>query len=218
MDQQRMRRRPGLGDRDEVLVRIVRHLGVEAWIDDVARGHEQDGIAVARRLGGGAHAEIAGGAALISITNCCPSFSDSFCPISRATTSVGPPAGNGTMMRTGLLGYCCAHVVPDSTSAAQSAAIRMIVVMVVLLCAAFDVPQSILILASSMTFDHFTVSLLMRSPNSAGVSATGSKPSVSSFSLMSGNATSFLISPLSRSTISLGVPAGTTMPVSVSPS
>ncbi len=49
----------------EVLVRIVRHFGVEARIDHVARGHEQDRVAVGRRLRRVAHAEIAAGAALV---------------------------------------------------------------------------------------------------------------------------------------------------------
>ena len=39
-----------------------------------------------------------------SITNCWPNFSVSFWPTSRATTSTGPPAANGTMIRTGLRG------------------------------------------------------------------------------------------------------------------
>ena len=49
----------GLGDRREVLVGVVGRLGVEARIDGVARRHEQDRVAVARRPGGGAHTEIA---------------------------------------------------------------------------------------------------------------------------------------------------------------
>src|SRR5947208_3421122 len=40
--------------------------------------------------------------------NCCPSRSDNFCPMKRAITSVGPPAGNGTMMRTILFGLLSA--------------------------------------------------------------------------------------------------------------
>ena len=47
--------------------------------------------------------------AMFSMMNCCPSRSESFCPISRAITSVGPPAGNGTMMRTSLFGIVCAN-------------------------------------------------------------------------------------------------------------
>src|SRR5262249_32222974 len=78
--------------------------------------------------------------------------------------------------------------------------------------------QSILILACSITWAHLALSLLMLAPNSAGVSATAVKPSVSSFSFTSGSETSFLISALSRATSASGVPAGTTMPVSVSPS
>src|SRR5262249_44207247 len=50
------------GDRDEVLVDVVRHLVVKAWIDDDARRRQQDGIAVARRAGRVPHADIAAGA------------------------------------------------------------------------------------------------------------------------------------------------------------
>src|SRR5262245_18251533 len=78
--------------------------------------------------------------------------------------------------------------------------------------------HSILIVASLMTLAHLALSGLMRAPNSADVLATGAKPSVSSFSFTSGSATSYLIYWLRRSTTSLGVAAGTTMPVSVSPS
>ena len=48
--------------------------------------------------------------------------------------------------------------------------------------------------------------------------ATGVKPSAVSRVLTSGSATAFLISALSRSTMSFGVPAGATIPDTVSPS
>ena len=37
----------------------------------------------------------------------CPHHSDSRCEITRATTSVPPPGGKPTIMRTGFVGYCC---------------------------------------------------------------------------------------------------------------
>src|SRR5262245_48499178 len=56
----------------------------------------------------------------------------------------------------------------------------------------------------------------MRAPNSSGILATGAKPNVSKRSLTSDVATAFAMSPRQRSMMSLGVPAGATMPVSVS--
>src|SRR5450759_2477678 len=55
-----------------------------------------------------------------SITKNWPSASLSLVVTSRATTSVGLPGGNGTMMRTDLLGYdwataCCAKM-PKNTA------------------------------------------------------------------------------------------------------
>eukprot|EP01034_Spumella_vulgaris_P022571 gene22572-28703_t len=43
-----------------------------------------------------------------STTSGWPSFSLIFCDKVRANKSVAPPAGNGTISRTGLLGYDCA--------------------------------------------------------------------------------------------------------------
>src|SRR4029453_15057341 len=59
-------------------------------------------------------------------------------------------------------------------------------------------------------------SSLMRAPNSSGILATGAKPNVSKRSLTSDVATAFAMSPRQRSMMSLGVPAGATMPVRVS--
>src|ERR1035437_1269642 len=39
----------------------------------------------------------------------CLSFADNECATTRAVSSVGPPAGKGTMMVTVRLGYCCAE-------------------------------------------------------------------------------------------------------------
>src|SRR5436305_327029 len=46
--------------------------------------------------------------ARFSTTTGWPHFSDSFSPRMRGIRSALPPAGNGTMMRTGLDGHCCA--------------------------------------------------------------------------------------------------------------
>ena len=42
--------------------------------------------------------------ARLSMTNGCPSFSCSFGAMARATMSVDPPGGNGTMIVTGFSG------------------------------------------------------------------------------------------------------------------
>src|SRR5712691_3310258 len=77
---------------------------------------------------------------------------------------------------------------------------------------------SALMLAARITLPHFSVSVLIRAPNSSGLLAIDSKPSVARRSLMSGSAMILTISRLSRTTISLGVPAGTATPNHDSPS
>ena len=47
---------------------------------------------------------------LLSITTACPKLSDSFCATARAVKSATPPAPNGTMILSGLLGKLCAKV------------------------------------------------------------------------------------------------------------
>src|SRR5262249_34980181 len=54
-----------------------------------------------------------------SMKNCWPSFSDSRCAMSRPAISVTPPAGNGMMILTGLLGYCSAVAAPGAASTAM---------------------------------------------------------------------------------------------------
>src|SRR6516162_4684882 len=49
---------------------------------------------------------------LFSTTNCCPSRSAIFAPMTRATVSVGPPAEKETTMRTGLDGYLSSAFTP----------------------------------------------------------------------------------------------------------
>src|SRR5262249_55806835 len=59
-----------------------------------------------------------------STTNCWPRCSDSHCPINRATMSVVPAGPNGTIMRTGRLGYACALAARDTTGSAAPPAVR----------------------------------------------------------------------------------------------
>src|SRR5262245_50686264 len=54
---------------------------------------------------------------LFSTTNCCARRSPIFAPMTRATVSVGPPAENDTMMRTGLDGYLSSASAAAATSA-----------------------------------------------------------------------------------------------------
>src|SRR5215470_13210254 len=54
---------------------------------------------------------------LFSTTNCCPSRSPIFAPMTRATVSVGPPAEKETTMRTGLDGYLSSAFAPAPPSA-----------------------------------------------------------------------------------------------------
>src|SRR3954463_14992347 len=51
---------------------------------------------------------------MFSMKNCWPSFSDSRCAIMRPAISVTPPAGNGMMILTGLLGYESARAAPGA--------------------------------------------------------------------------------------------------------
>src|SRR5471032_530240 len=57
-----------------------------------------------------------------SITTGWPHASASFAPSSRATRYAGPPAGNGTITRTGFDGYCCASAGADMTEQQKKAA------------------------------------------------------------------------------------------------
>src|SRR5215468_475272 len=65
MHGQHVGRNRSQGHRREVLERIVRDLRIEARIDDVARGHEHDGVAVGRGACGVAHADITASANLV---------------------------------------------------------------------------------------------------------------------------------------------------------
>src|SRR5690242_2936024 len=44
----------------------------------------------------------------LSTTNCWPRISDNFAENTRAVMSLPPPGANGTITRTGLVGYCWA--------------------------------------------------------------------------------------------------------------
>src|SRR4030095_6591309 len=47
-----------------------------------------------------------------STVTACPHHSDSLAPITRATSSVPPPGGKPTIMRTGFVGEVCAPAMP----------------------------------------------------------------------------------------------------------
>src|SRR5262245_41473290 len=58
--------------------------------------------------------------ARFSITNVWPSASVRRWAITRATTSLEPPGGHATTIRTGLTGYACAATAEDSTRPATA--------------------------------------------------------------------------------------------------
>src|SRR2546422_4539428 len=60
--------------------------------------------------------------------NCWPSDTLNCCAINRAMKSVPPPGANGTMIFTGLAGYCCARTGAGASraTAAASAAQELI--------------------------------------------------------------------------------------------
>ena len=113
---------------DEVLRRVVRQRLVHVRVggDDRARRHEER-VAV-----GGRHAPR-------PRRRCCrrrrrgsrsppiwPHASPSFCPSSRATTSVAPPAGNGTIIFTGFVGPRLRRARPPAKAASASDASQAI--------------------------------------------------------------------------------------------
>src|SRR5688572_30555190 len=57
-----------------------------------------------------------------STGNCCFRLIESCCAISRAMVSVAPPAANGTIMRTGLLGYVACDCATGATAAPSAPA------------------------------------------------------------------------------------------------
>src|SRR5262245_17824352 len=69
-----------------------------------------------------------------------------------------------------------------------------------------------LMLADRITFPHFSVSSAQSFPNSVGDSGVGTLPNSASLALIFGSARPALISPLSFSTISLGVSLGAPTP------
>src|SRR5262245_52701645 len=61
---------------------------------------------------------------MFSITSVWPSVRDIWSPTSRVTTSVGPPAANGTITVIGLLGYWATAGAPCNASASRLPTIR----------------------------------------------------------------------------------------------
>src|SRR6187402_1479871 len=61
---------------------------------------------------------------LFSTTTGCPSAWASLSPSTRVSTSVGPPAGNGTMIFTGLVGHDCAFASGNAARSARAARMR----------------------------------------------------------------------------------------------
>src|SRR5215831_15772020 len=61
---------------------------------------------------------------LFSTTICWPSARERYSPMTRVATSVEPPAGNGTMKRTGRFGHSCAFAVGMATRIASNATTR----------------------------------------------------------------------------------------------
>jgi hypothetical protein len=58
--------------------------------------------------------------AQLSITTCCPMRSDRPLPAMRPMKSTPPPAGNGTMIRIGLLGYAWGNAAAGHKAATAS--------------------------------------------------------------------------------------------------
>ena len=58
---------------------------------------------------------------MLSTTSCWPSSSDIRGVMMRATTSIGPPAANGTTIVTGRAGQSCAEAATVATANAASA-------------------------------------------------------------------------------------------------
>src|ERR1044072_1588440 len=58
---------------------------------------------------------------LFSTKTCWPSVRDKYSPSTRAATSVEPPAGNGTMKRTGRVGHSCAQTCTGARISASNA-------------------------------------------------------------------------------------------------
>src|SRR5688572_17738926 len=57
----------------------------------------------------------------LSTTNCWPRYSESLFENTRAVMSLPPPGANGTMTRTGLVGYFWASTVPGMPAASAAA-------------------------------------------------------------------------------------------------
>ena len=64
----------------------------------------EDGLSICRRLRARSGADVPCAPERFSTMTCCPHISPSFAPRMRASASVPPPGGNGTMNRTGFSG------------------------------------------------------------------------------------------------------------------
>src|SRR5262245_59671835 len=72
---------------------------VDVRVDAHGISGNQDRIAVGRALGGGLDSMLPLAPVLFSTTICWRNVRDRYSPITRAATSVEPPAGKGTMKR-----------------------------------------------------------------------------------------------------------------------
>src|SRR5262249_28849940 len=118
----------------------------------------------------------------------------------RALMSFGPPAGNPTTMRTGLVGYVCADPAPETNGSAAAPAARcknvrrgsFIVLSLYELFAYRDLWKVDsrgnwihcgLMLALRITLAHFSVSSAISLPRSAGAIGIGAAPKSASRAL-----------------------------------
>ena len=115
--------------------------------------------------------------ARFSITTGWPQCSLMRWPTKRAMMSVGPPGGNGTMMRIGRLGKFAASDCAAAGTIAAASATAAIATREA--CAA----QSSFIPTALITFSRISACDLMNAPNSSGLLLmVGSMPAASSFS------------------------------------
>src|SRR5688572_21866721 len=85
---------------------------------------------------------------LFSTTTGCPHASLSFCPSRRATTSVVPPAANGTTIFTGFDGNACAAA--SAGAKARTAAARMRVQRVMCFLLVMDIDSTAFSIRASL--------------------------------------------------------------------
>src|SRR4029077_3126242 len=160
-----------------------------------------------------------------SITTGWPHTSLNRCASTRARMSVGPPGGNGTMIRTVRLGYVWLSslrwaIAPAVASKPMSAAAnrapkqptKRTVNRDTTSSESIDADQSYFIPVSFTTTDQRCASLRMKAENSAGVLVAGNRPEASGFALMTGSARILATSACNLSMMAGGVPLGATRP------